>query len=72
MQLSFGIEASVRGNRWADVVGGPSKEEVLAHVNKIANYQALRERPSKLEASEGDIALDVRPATLPGERRIAA
>ncbi|MGQ7793200.1 hypothetical protein ACUN0C_12385 [Faunimonas sp. B44] len=41
MHASFGIETASGSTRWADVLRGPSRAEVLAHVRKLANYPAL-------------------------------
>lgn len=38
MTRSFGMDSRPVSARWADVVRGPSKEQVLAHVAKLAGY----------------------------------
>ena len=38
MLRSFGIDTRPPSNRWNDVVRGPSKADVLAHIAKIARF----------------------------------
>jgi hypothetical protein len=38
MARSFGVDTRPTSNRWADIVRGPTKAEVLAHVAKLANF----------------------------------
>lgn len=38
MARSFGMNARQASTRWADVVRGPSKSEVSAHIAKLAYY----------------------------------
>lgn len=38
MTRSFGMVTRSASARWADVIRGPSKKEVLAHVAKLAAY----------------------------------
>jgi hypothetical protein len=42
MHWSFGIESCPPSMRWEDIIKGPSKEAVRAHVNKIGRYNELR------------------------------
>jgi hypothetical protein len=41
MHPSIGMETRAASTRWDDVRRGPSKAEVRAHVQKLANYPAL-------------------------------
>ena len=38
MARSFGMDTRPVSARWADVIRGPSKKEVRAHVAKLAAY----------------------------------
>ncbi len=43
MARSFGMNARPASMRWADVARGPSKQEVSAHIAKLAAYARNRQ-----------------------------
>jgi hypothetical protein len=48
MHKSFGMESRRKPVKtWAEAMRGPSRADVLRHVRKICNYQALTAGPIK-------------------------
>jgi hypothetical protein len=42
MLRSFGIDTKPPSNRWSEIIRGPSKADVLAHVEKLARFAKTR------------------------------
>lgn len=66
------METNAASSRWSDVRRGPSKADVLAHIHKLGNYQALKDDGPGLGAPVRLAASRPHAAPVADEVRIAA
>ena len=62
MHPSIGMETRAHSTRWDDVRRGPTKQEVRAHVRKLASYPALMAQAAAAAPAQSDKAEELRLA----------